>query len=42
MDLRKIGWYIVDWIHMAQDRDLWLALVYTVMKLGLHERRGIA
>jgi hypothetical protein len=21
----------VDWIHLAQDRDLWLAVVNTVM-----------
>jgi hypothetical protein len=21
MDLREIGWEIVDWIHLAQDRD---------------------
>jgi hypothetical protein len=23
----------VDWIDLAQDRDRWLALVYTVMNL---------
>jgi hypothetical protein len=23
----------VDWIHLAQDRDQWLALVNTVIKL---------
>jgi hypothetical protein len=23
----------VDWIHLAQDRDRWRALVYTVMNL---------
>jgi hypothetical protein len=21
MDLREIGWEIVDWMHLAQDRD---------------------
>jgi hypothetical protein len=31
MDLREIGWEIVDWMHLAQDRDHWLALVNTVM-----------
>jgi hypothetical protein len=32
-DLRKIGLEGVDWIHVAQDRKLWLALVNTVMNL---------
>jgi hypothetical protein len=22
MDLRQIGWDVVDWIHVAQDRNL--------------------
>jgi hypothetical protein len=26
MDLREIGWGCVDWINLAQDRDLWRAL----------------
>jgi hypothetical protein len=21
MDLREIGWEVVDWIHLAQDKD---------------------
>jgi hypothetical protein len=33
MDLREIGWEGVDWIHLAQDRDLCRALVNMVMKL---------
>jgi hypothetical protein len=31
MDLREIGFQDVDWIHWAQDRDRWRALVNTVM-----------
>jgi hypothetical protein len=31
--IRKIGWEVVDWIHLAQVRDHWRALVNTVMKL---------
>jgi hypothetical protein len=31
MDLREIGWEVVDWIHLAQERDRWRALVNTVM-----------
>jgi hypothetical protein len=26
MDLRKIGWDSVNWIDVAQDRDLWRLL----------------
>jgi hypothetical protein len=33
LDLRETGWEGVDWIHLAQDRDQWLALVNTVMNL---------
>jgi hypothetical protein len=33
MDLREIGWDGRDWIHMAQDRDQWRALVNAVMNL---------
>jgi hypothetical protein len=33
VDLREIGWKDVDWIHLAQDRDQWQALVNMVMKL---------
>jgi hypothetical protein len=33
MDLREIGFGDVDWIHLAQDRDRWHALVNTVMNL---------
>jgi hypothetical protein len=33
MDLREIGWGGVEWIHLAQDRDRWRALVNAVMNL---------
>jgi hypothetical protein len=33
MHLREIEWGGVDWIHLAQDRDEWRALVNTVMNL---------
>jgi hypothetical protein len=33
MDLREIGWDGMDWIDVAQNRDQWMALVYTVMNL---------
>jgi hypothetical protein len=33
MDLRETGWVGVDWIHLAQDKDRWRAVVNTVMNL---------
>jgi hypothetical protein len=33
MDLRELLWHGKDWIHLAQDRDQWRALVNTVMNL---------
>jgi hypothetical protein len=33
MDLREFGWTGgVEWIHLAQDRDRWRAVVYTMIK----------
>jgi hypothetical protein len=32
-NLREIGWGSVEWIHLAQDRDHWLAVVNSVMNL---------
>jgi hypothetical protein len=33
MNLREIGWEGVEWIHLAQDRDRWRAVVNAVMNL---------
>jgi hypothetical protein len=33
MDLGETGWGGVEWIHLAQDRDRWRALVNAVMNL---------
>jgi hypothetical protein len=33
MDLMEIGWKVMDWINLAQDRDQRRALVNTVMNL---------
>jgi hypothetical protein len=40
MDLREIGWYGMDWIDVAQDRDKLRALVNTVMNLSAPENVG--
>jgi hypothetical protein len=32
-DLREIGWDVIDWTDLAEDRDQWRALVDTVMNL---------
>jgi hypothetical protein len=33
MGLRQIGWGVVYWIHLAQDKYQWRALVNTVMNV---------
>jgi hypothetical protein len=33
MDLGEIGWGVVDWICLAQDRDKWRAFVKVIMIL---------
>jgi hypothetical protein len=35
LDLTEIGWGAVEWIHLAQDRDRWRAVVNAVMNLRL-------
>jgi hypothetical protein len=35
MDFKEIGWGGVEWIHLAQDRDRWRAVVNAVMNLRL-------
>jgi hypothetical protein len=33
MDLGEIGWEVVDWIHLAHDRDQWRAVMNREMNL---------
>jgi hypothetical protein len=33
MDLAEMGWGVMEWIGMAQDRDKWRALVNAVTNL---------
>jgi hypothetical protein len=33
IDLREMGWDVIYWMVVAQDRDQWKALVNMVMKL---------
>jgi hypothetical protein len=33
MELRETEWEVVDWIHLAWDKDQWRSLVKTVMNL---------
>jgi hypothetical protein len=40
MDLREIGCGSVEWIHLAQDRDRWRALVNAVMNLWVLATRN--
>jgi hypothetical protein len=32
----------MDWVHLAQDRDKWQAVVNTVMNLWIHKMWGIS
>jgi hypothetical protein len=35
MDLKETGWEGVDWMHLAQDRDQWWALINNFINLRL-------
>jgi hypothetical protein len=35
MDIREMGWEGVDWMHEAEDKNHWRALVNMVMNLGV-------
>jgi hypothetical protein len=40
LDLSEIRWEGVDWIHVAQDRNQWRAVVNTVMNLKVSYKAG--
>jgi hypothetical protein len=40
MDLREIGLEDMDWIHLAQDRDQWWAVLSTVMNHRVLQKEG--
>jgi hypothetical protein len=42
MEHGEIRFGDVDWIHLAQDRDRWRAVVNTVMNLRVHKMLGIS
>ena len=42
MDLQEVGGGCGDWMELAQDRDIWQALVSTVMNLRFSKMRGIS
>jgi hypothetical protein len=33
MDVKEVGWEVVGWSHVAQNRDKWQTIVNTEMKL---------
>jgi hypothetical protein len=33
MYLKEVGWRVIEWIDMPQDRDRWRAVVNAVMNL---------
>jgi hypothetical protein len=38
MDVSEVGWEIVDWMHLAQERDQWRVLVNMVMNIRIRKR----
>jgi hypothetical protein len=40
MDLGEIGWGDVDWIGLAQDKDMWRALVEEVRHFPVPQNAG--
>jgi hypothetical protein len=42
VDLMDMGWEVVDWKYLAQDRDQWRPLVNMVMNLRLHKKGKIS
>jgi len=40
MDLRDTGWEDVDWMHLAEDRVQWKALVNTVINIRISYMAG--
>jgi hypothetical protein len=42
MDLGKIEWEVVDWLHLTQGRDRWWTLMNRVMNLVVHKSHRIS
>jgi hypothetical protein len=37
MDISEIGWRVMDWIYLAEDRDQWRALTNRQWNVGFHK-----
>ena len=42
MEIQEVGGGCGDWMELAQDRDMWPALVSTVRNLRFPKMRGIS
>ena len=40
MGLEEVGCGGIDWIHLAQDRERWRAIVYAAMNLRVPQNVG--
>jgi hypothetical protein len=41
IDFKEIGWEVVEWVHLAQEGEKWLALVNMVVNHRVHKMKGI-
>jgi len=42
MDLQEVGGGCGDWMELAQDGEMWRALVNTLMNIRVPKMRGIS
>jgi hypothetical protein len=41
MDYQEVGWVVMKWIHLAQDKERWLTFVNKVNNNAVYEIREI-
>jgi hypothetical protein len=41
MDYQEVGWVVMKWIHLVQDKERWMAFVNKVKNIAVHEIKEI-